>query len=184
LKNFSGLLDAQDIRTVVDVRSIPRSRKNPQFNRDTLPAELAVFGIGYRHIPELGGRKSRPAGIEVSPNTAWRNPSFRNYADYAMTEPFRIGLATLVELGRDTRSAIMCAEAVWWRCHRRFIADYLLSRGERVMHILGRNSVVAAKLSAAARPTPDGTLIYDVQSAAGLEPPNPRSGPPDRARTR
>ena len=173
IEEFSGLLGDLDIRLVVDVRSIPRSRTNPQFNHDRLPTELASCGIGYRHIPELGGRRGRSSGIEVSPNTAWRNPSFRNYADYAMTEPFRVGLAQLVELGRDARSGIMCAEAVWWRCHRRIIADYLLSRGERVMHILGRNSVVAAKLSAAARPTPDGTLIYDVQSAAELEPPKP-----------
>ena len=162
IEEFSELLGRHDIRLVVDVRSIPRSRANPQFNRETLPAELAPHGIGYRHIPELGGRRSRSAAVESSPNTAWQNLSFRNYADYAMTEPFGLGLEQLVELGRDRRSAIMCAEAVWWRCHRRIIADYLVSRGECVLHILGRDQIAVAKLSPAARRTSEGTLIYDV----------------------
>ena len=165
---FPELLTSNDIRTVVDVRTVPRSRTNPQFNRDTLPESLAQLGIGYVHIPELGGLRGRRAEIDASPNTVWQNESFRNYADYAMTEPFMAGLLKLVEIGHAARSAIMCAEAVWWRCHRRIIADYLVSRGERVMHILGRGRVDRAELSAAARLSPTGLLIYDVRPGSDL----------------
>jgi uncharacterized protein (DUF488 family) len=166
LDEFLELLAAHDIGTVVDVRTVPRSRSNPQFNRDTLPDSLAPSGIGYRHIRELGGLRGRSAGIEVSPNAAWRNQSFRNYADYAMTPPFEAGLSQLLEVGHAARAAIMCAEALWWRCHRRIIADYLLSRGESVLHILGRNRVDRAELSAAARRISTGQLIYDLGSAS------------------
>lgn len=153
------MLASHVIGKVVDVRTVPRSRTNPQFNRDTLPEGLAQSGVGHVHIPELGGLRRRRAGIEASPNTAWRNASFRNYADYAMTEPFMAGLLKLVEIGLAARSAIMCAEALWWRCHRRIIADYLISRGECVLHILGHNRVDRARLSAGARPSPSGLLI-------------------------
>ena len=163
---FSELLNSQDVRIVVDVRTVPRSRTNPQFNRDTLPGSLALLGIGYAHISKLGGLRGRSTEIGISPNTAWENRSFRNYADYAMTEPFTAGLLELLQLGHATRSAIMCSEAVWWRCHRRIIADYLVSRGERVMHILGRDRVDRAELSAAARLGPSGQLIYDVRPAS------------------
>lgn len=163
IDEFLELLTAHGIRTVVDVRTVPRSRTNPQFNRDTLPKSLAQLGIGYVHIPELGGLRGRAAGIETSPNTIWQNESFRNYADYAMTGPFMAGLRKLTEIGHAAPSAIMCAEAVWWRCHRRIIADYLVSRGESVMHILGPGRADPAKLSAAARPGPNGVLIYDVR---------------------
>jgi uncharacterized protein (DUF488 family) len=163
LEEFSELLTAQEVRTIVDVRTVPRSRTNPQFNQDTLPASLAPYGLAYVHLPELGGLRGRPRELRVSPNTIWRNQSFRNYADYAMSEPFRSGLAELIRIGRESRSAIMCAEALWWRCHRRIVADYLVSRGEVLFHILGRHEVAAAKLSAAARLGQEGTLIYDVE---------------------
>ena len=176
IDEFSEVLNSQDVRIVVDVRTLPRSRTNPQFNRDTLPGSLAQLGIVYVLIPELGGLRRRPAKIEASPNTVWQNESFRNYADYAMTEPFMAGFLKLIEIGHAARSAIMCAEAVWWRCHRRIIADYLISRGERVMHILERGRVDRAELSAAARLSPTGLLIYDVRP--GRDPCQRSATPP------
>jgi uncharacterized protein (DUF488 family) len=165
LSEFLELLSSNGITTVADVRAVPRSRTNPQFNRDTLPESLAQVGIAYVHIPELGGLRGRRAEIDASPNIVWQNESFRNYADYAMTEPFMAGFLKLLDLGHAARSAIMCAEAMWWRCHRRIIADYLVSRGECVMHILGRGRVDRAELSAAARLSPTGLLIYDASPA-------------------
>jgi uncharacterized protein (DUF488 family) len=114
---------------LVDVRSIPRSRTNPQFNADALAGTFAEAGIAYRHLPALGGLRHRTKATEPSPNTLWRVAAFRYYADYAGTDVFRTGLDELRALARDHRCAIMCAEAVWWRCHRRIIADYLLARG-------------------------------------------------------
>jgi uncharacterized protein (DUF488 family) len=176
IDEFSELLNSQDVRIVVDVRTLPRSRTNPQFNRDTLPGGLAELGIGYVHIPELGGLRGRPAEFEASPNTVWQNESFRNYADYAMTEPFMAGFLKLIEIGHAARCAIMCAEVVWWRCHRRIIADYLVSRGERVMHILERGRVDRAELSAAARLSSTGLLIYNVRP--GRDPCQQSATPP------
>jgi uncharacterized protein (DUF488 family) len=157
---FAELLQASQVALVVDVRTIPRSRTNPQFNQDALPAALGPHGIGYEHVAELGGLRGRRRGADASPNTFWDNQSFRNYADYTATDAFRDGLRKLTELGRARRCAIMCAEAVWWRCHRRIIADYLILAGEIVCHILGPNHVEPAKLTPAAKPQPDGTLIY------------------------
>jgi uncharacterized protein (DUF488 family) len=128
---FAGLLQESGVNLVVDVRSIPRSRTNPQFNRQGLPEALAPWQIGYEHIAGLGGLRGDPRGAEPSPNAYWRVRSFRNYADYALTAPFTGGMARLRERGSGHRCAIMCAEAVWWRCHRRIIADYLLAAGER-----------------------------------------------------
>ena len=108
------------------MRSIPRSRTNPQFNRDTLPDALAPEHIDYVHLAELGGRRSRRKDEAPSLNAYWTHPAFRNYADYAMSDVFRAGLTQLLALGHRHRCAIMCAEAVWWRCHRRIITDYLL----------------------------------------------------------
>jgi uncharacterized protein (DUF488 family) len=163
IDEFGELLASHAVRIVVDVRRMPHSRANPQFDLRTLPESLSRQHVDYVHIPELGGLRGRPSGVDASPNTAWRNKSFRNYADYAMTEPFRVGLDRLIGIGRDARSAVMCAEALWWRCHRRIIADYLVSRGERVWHILGPHNAAAATLSANARPAGRGTLIYDVE---------------------
>ena len=114
----------------VDVRTMPRSRTNPQFNLETLPEGLAPWQIGYKHMAELGGLRGKQRLAEPSPNAYWRVRSFRNYADYALTEPFASGLAQLREQGSRHRCTIMCAEAVWWRCHRRIITDYLLAAGE------------------------------------------------------
>src|SRR6266480_3856875 len=144
------LLQSAGVALLADVRTIPRSRTNPQFNIDAVPAELAAHGIAYEHFPELGGRRGRAPN---SPNDFWENNSFRNYADYAGTEAFRAGLERLRRLGEDRTVAIMCAEAVWWRCHRRIIADYLICAGERVFHILAAGKIEPAKLTPAARKT-------------------------------
>jgi len=160
LPDFVELLKSAAVGLVADVRTVPRSRTNPQFNRDILPDSLAEVQIGYEHIPALGGLRGRQRGEDLSPNTYWENESFRNYADYAMGDAFRSGLARLRNLGRERRCAIMCAEAVWWRCHRRIISDYLLAAGEIVFHILGPDHIEQARLTPAARrASPDG-LVY------------------------
>jgi len=155
-----SLLRHAGVTLLVDVRSIPNSRTNPQFNADTLPRSLAVAGIDYRHLAALGGRRHPRKGAPPSSNTYWRVAAFRSYADYAQTAEFRSGLDSLRSLARDGRCAIMCAEAVWWRCHRRIIADYLLAGGIRVEHIMGPGAAVAATLTPGARVMPDGTLRY------------------------
>jgi uncharacterized protein (DUF488 family) len=137
---FLGLLSANGIMALADVRRFPASRKHPQFNQDELRGSLAAEGIEYLPLPELGGRrKARPD----SPNTVWRNPSFRGYADYMGTDDFRAGVERLLLLARDKQTAVMCAEAVWWRCHRALIADYLKASGVNVIHInsAARNTV-------------------------------------------
>jgi uncharacterized protein (DUF488 family) len=160
IAEFAALLQQSAVDVVVDVRSIPRSRTNPQFNGDALPDSLAPYQIAYEPIAELGGRRHRPRGAEPSPNLYWRVLSFRNYADYALTPPFAEGLARLRALGERRRPAIMCSEAVWWRCHRRIIADYLLAAGEEVRHILGPGHVDRATLTPGAIVRGDGTVVY------------------------
>jgi uncharacterized protein (DUF488 family) len=164
IDDFVALLRSAGVELVADVRAIPRSRTNPQFNLEALPASLAAAGIGYEHLPALGGRRGRSAA--GSSNDFWQNASFRNYADYAATAAFRAGLARLRELGSRQACAVMCAEAVWWRCHRRIIADYLLAEGETVFHILGPAHIEPARSTPSARRMPDGTLIYPKQPAA------------------
>ena len=151
LAEFLALLAEVDADLIVDVRSIPRSRTNPQFNIDVLPEALAAVGIGYRHIIALGGLRPRHDSATPSPNTFWLNVSFRNYADYTETNEFRDGLKELTVLARHKRCVIMCAEAVWWRCHRRIIADYLLATGFVVSHVMGHGKVVPAKARPADR---------------------------------
>jgi uncharacterized protein (DUF488 family) len=126
IAGFVALLEAHGVQRVVDVRTVPKSRRNPQFGQDVLPGSLAAAGIGYTHLPALGGlRRARPD----SPNMGWRNASFRGYADYMQTPPFAAALQEVIALGRKERIALMCAEAVPWRCHRSLIADALLVRG-------------------------------------------------------
>ena len=135
LNGFLELLTENGIEVLVDVRRFPGSRRHPQFGKDALRDSLSSTGIEYVHLEELGGhRKPRPD----SRNTAWRNDSFRGYADYMETEEFRIGIGRLLELATSKPTAVMCAEAVWWRCHRGLIADYLKSQGVLVWHIMGR----------------------------------------------
>jgi uncharacterized protein (DUF488 family) len=161
---FIDLLAASEVGLIVDVRAVPRSRTNPQYNRDALPGSLSGLHIAYEHVAELGGLRPRAQNIAPEVNAFWENQSFHNYADYAMGDVFRSGLAELRALGRARRCVVMCAEAVWWRCHRRIIADYLLAAGERVFHILGPNSVVPATLTKVATAHPDGALTYPART--------------------
>lgn len=164
---IAALMQAAGADMIVDVRTIPRSRTNPQFNLDVMADSLAPWQIGYRHIAALGGLRGRQSA-GPSPNTAWRNRSFRNYADYALTERFREGLAQLIDLGRERTCAIMCAELLWWRCHRRIIADYLLTDGHDVRHILGLTDIKPATLTPGAEPT-SGGLVYRAADEAASE---------------
>jgi uncharacterized protein (DUF488 family) len=160
IDELAALLAPNGVERIVDVRTVPRSRTNPQYNRDALPRALAAHGIGYEHIAALGGLRGRRVDIAPEVNGWWDNASFHNYADYAMTPPFRAGLARLIELGGRERCAVMCAEAVWWRCHRRIITDYLLAAGESVFHIVSGDVPEPARLTPEAMPGPDGTLVY------------------------
>jgi uncharacterized protein (DUF488 family) len=133
IDEFIGLLRAHQISLLVDARTVPRSRYNPQFNRDTLAQLLRDAGLQYRHLPELGGlRKPKKDSV----NDGWRNASFRGYADYMQTEEFQRALEELMAYGMGTRTVIMCAEAVPWRCHRSLIADALVTRGWDIRHIM------------------------------------------------
>jgi len=146
--DFVSLLTAHGIRTLVDVRTIPRSRHNPQFNSDTLEATLAEHGIEYVHAPELGGLcKPRPDSI----NTGWRNTSFRGYADYMQTPAFQTAVDRLVERADQVPTAIMCAEAVPWRCHRSLVADALMARGHEAREIVSETKATPHKLTPFAR---------------------------------
>jgi uncharacterized protein (DUF488 family) len=165
-----ALLAENGVDLLVDIRTVPRSRTNPQFNTDALPEPLAAAGILYVHLRALGGLRHRPAGAPPSPNTAWRNDAFRNYADYALSDAFRAGLDELCALAREHRCAIMCAEAVWWRCHRRIVSDYLLNRGFAVQHIMGPGKLDPARLTAGAVPQPDGTIRYPASSPEAAGP--------------
>lgn len=133
LEEFIALLEAHAVSCVVDVRTVPRSRYNPQFNQDTLPGALKEAGVGYVHLPGLGGLRHTQ---HDSLNMGWRNTSFRGYADYMQTTEFKQSLEELVQLAKQDRIALMCAEAVPWRCHRLLIADALLVRGIRVENII------------------------------------------------
>ncbi|MEO7478469.1 MAG: DUF488 domain-containing protein [Lysobacteraceae bacterium] len=156
LDEFLGLLDEYGTQTLADVRSYPSSRYCPQFGQAALSESLVRHGLHYRWIHALGGRRKVRAD---SVNTAWRNASFRGYADYMQTDGFAAGLDELLGLAQDTRTTIMCAEAVWWRCHRSMIADTLKARGVRVMHIMGPDSVIEHPWTAPARIV-DGKLTY------------------------
>jgi len=151
---FIGLLTANRVGLVADVRSIPKSLRNPQFNLDTLPTSLAGEDIAYEHMPGLGGLR-HPRRDSV--NTGWRNASFRGYADYMLTEPFESSLRRLMDLARRSTTVVMCAEAVPWRCHRSLIADALVTRGFAVHHIVGPSGVKHHVLTPWARAS--GTVI-------------------------
>lgn len=158
-EDFAALLLEAEVSAVADVRKVPRSRANPQFGSDVLPQALASSGIAYRHIATLGGLRGAARSVPDAINGFWENKSFHNYADYALTESFQAGLGQLLALGRERPCAIMCSEAVWWRCHRRIIADYLLARGETVMHIMGNGRLEPAHLTAGAK-VQDNQLIH------------------------
>ena len=164
---FIAILLTEKIDIVVDVRTIPRSRTNPQFDCDTLPIALAQNGIEYVHLMELGGLRGRQPSVKPSPNAFWNNVSFRNYADYALSDGFQVGLQHLKRLGESRRCVIMCAESLWWRCHRRIIADYLILSGATVIHIMGQGRTIVARATSAAHMRLDGKVLY----------PNPNPNP-------
>jgi uncharacterized protein (DUF488 family) len=161
IDEFISLLKENEIKLLADVRAWPGSKRYPQFNKDALAESLTAHGMRYEHFPELGGkRKSKPD----SRNTAWRNASFRGYADYMETEQFQNGIVRLLDTASEAGPiAIMCAEAVWWRCHRSLIADYLTARGVEVLHILGPNKVELHPYTSAARIV-NGELSYAADS--------------------
>ena len=160
IEEFITLLEENKIELLADVRTIPRSRYNPQFNKETLPETLGTHGIGYVHLPALGGLRNKGTHSVASKNTAWENASFRNYADYADMEPFRVGLEELMSLAKERHTCYMCAEAVWWRCHRRIITDYLIARGWNVRHIMGAGKIDNAKINESAIVHADGRITY------------------------
>lgn len=163
VEELAALLQAGEVEHVVDVRAMPRSCTNPQFNRDALPDALAPFGMAYTHCEVLAGLRKRSKTVADEVNGNWRNRSFHNYADYALSEPFRQGLAALIELGKHQNCALMCAEAVWWRCHRRIVADHLLHRGEQVYHLMNADNVQQATMTDGAHIDKLGDLIYPSQ---------------------
>jgi len=144
LAELGQILRAHGVDTLVDVRSIRRSRTNPQFNEAKLRAYLARIGIGYRVIAELGGRRPKAKVPPKHANDAWQNQAFRNFADHAETAAFRAGLAKLMVLGKQHTVAIMCSEAVWWRCHRRIIADHLMAHHVPVVHLMSQRAATEA----------------------------------------
>ena len=157
IDEFISLLEENEIKLLADVRAWPGSKRYPQFNKEALAESLTAHGIRYEHFPELGGKRKSKAD---SRNTAWRNASFRGYADYMETEQFQKAIERLLDVAAGAGpTAIMCAEAVWWRCHRSLVADYLKVRGVEVLHILGANKIEPHPYTSAARIV-NGELSY------------------------
>jgi uncharacterized protein (DUF488 family) len=159
IPEFVELLRAGPVDMVVDVRTVPKSRRNPQYNEDALPEELAQYQLGYRRIAGLGGLRGKSRDVPPDVNGFWENQSFHNYADYALSDEFTAALDELLGLAGERRVAIMCAEAVWWRCHRRIIADYLIECGRDVRHLMDHDHVEPARLTPGAKPE-DGKILY------------------------
>ena len=141
------ILHAFRVTRVVDIRSIPRSRTNPQFNLEVLPDTLLGAGITYVHLAALGGRRAKEKSATTGANAGWELAAFRNYADYAGTAPFREGLRNLLAMASRENCVIMCAEAVWWRCHRRIVTDHVLAHGVAVVHIFTQTKGEPASLT-------------------------------------
>ena len=158
LERFLDLLDQHEIKTLVDIRRFPSSRTFPHFNRDKLSHELEAKGIDYTWIESLGGRRPKAKDF-VSPNMGLRNDSFRNYADYMLTDEFRIGMKKLSEIAGAKRTAIMCSESVFWRCHRRLVSDFVLANGGSVQHVFPSGDSKAHSLTEEAK-VQNGTLSY------------------------
>ncbi|WP_458759222.1 DUF488 domain-containing protein [Afipia sp. TerB] len=166
LDEFVDMLREARVDLLIDVRSFPRSRTNPVFNIDQLPADLEKVQIGYRHCPALGGRRPKQADVDEELNALWRVQSFHNYADYALGSDFGAAFDKLVRLGYEQRIALMCAEAVWWRCHRRIITDYLLLNGHDVDHLMALGNIDHAKPTLGAQRTERGKVIYPSDGSA------------------
>lgn len=160
LEEFVELLNDVGTELVADVRKVPKSMANPQFDKDTLPDALAAFDISYEHIAALGGLRGRTRSVGSEINGLWKNESFHNYADYALSLQFHAGFEHLLDEGRHRRCVIMCAEAVWWRCHRRIVADYLIASGETVFHIMGQGRLEPARLTPGAVIRAGSMVVY------------------------
>ena len=167
LDEFIGLLRDSGVGIVIDVRKLPGSTRYPQFDQDALSASLIAEQIGYQRVEALTGRRPVSREVPFEVNAWWENRSFHNYADHALSEDFTNALTEVREQGRVHRVALMCSEAVWWRCHRRIIADHLLACGERVQHILGPHSVVAAQLSQGAIVGANHSVTYPAAASIG-----------------
>ncbi|GAA0996865.1 DUF488 domain-containing protein [Nocardiopsis tropica] len=159
-EEFAALLEEAAVETVVDVRRLPGSRRNPQFDEEALSTALSALGVRYERVAELGGRRPVAGGVPPQVNGLWRNRGFHNYADHGLSAEFGAGLARLRAAGTAHRAAVMCAEAVWWRCHRRIIADHLLAHGHEVLHIMGGHRVDAARLTPGAVVRTDRVVTY------------------------
>lgn len=177
LGEFINILQAHDVKLLIDIRTVPRSRHNPQYNKESLPESLAAVGIGYEHFAGLGGLR-RPRSD--SPNTGWRNAGFRGYADYMHTPEFALNVERLIEKARTQRLAVMCAEAVPWRCHRSLLADALVVWGVNVVHIMSETSAKEHTLTSWATVSgtriiyPPDTLLLNLES--DNEPRGSRTG--------
>jgi uncharacterized protein (DUF488 family) len=168
LADLVTLLRGQSIELLVDVRTVPKSKRHPQFWSDALAVSLPAEGIAYEHLPQLGGwRRASPD----SPNGAWRNASFRGYADYTLTDEFAAGMQELCMRTRDRHVAIMCSEALWWRCHRRLIADRVVAGGGQVWHISSQGAVTPHELADFGRVDPRGRVIYPATDGSGTPSP-------------
>lgn len=158
LAEFLELLRQAAIDEVVDVRRLPGSRRYPWFDQENLAEALHAAGVAYRHAVDLTGRRPKQ-DVPDAVNSFWQNRSFHNFADYALSDAFRAGFARL-RASDGVRPALMCAEAVWWRCHRRIIADHLLAHDEQVLHVMGLGKITPAELTSGAEVTNDRTVIY------------------------
>ena len=162
---FVELLADAAVETLADIRRLPGSRAHPQFGGESLVRELERAGIGYVYLAGLGGRRGRSRALPPDVNGYWTNQSFHNYADYALTGEFQAALAELRQIGRRSTCAIMCAEAVWWRCHRRIVADHLIAAGHTVLHIMAHGRVERAELTPGAVVHSGNCITYP---AAGM----------------
>lgn len=185
LDEFVALLHDSDVSLVVDIRKIPGSNRYPQFDRDALSASLDTESIRYLRSEGLTGRRPVSHDVPFEMNAWWQNRSFHNYADHALSGDFARALAQVREFGRNQRTALMCSEAVWWRCHRRIIADHLLAHGEKVLHILALDHVEPAELSHGAVVGDDNMVTYPDERGRQVlveRPPGsplpPRTDPP------
>jgi uncharacterized protein (DUF488 family) len=157
---FIEILRAFEVTRLVDIRGTPRSRTAPQFNLDLLPETLRNAGIAYIHLAELGGRRAKSTVVEEEVNAGWEGQPFHNYADYAQTAPFRTGLRELLKMASGETCAIMCAEAVWWRCHRRIVTDHVLAQGIPVVHLFTTTKSEPASLTSFAVIGAHGSVSY------------------------
>lgn len=157
LDEFLEMLRVNGIERLLDIRAFPGSRRYPHFNKEYMQETFPEQGIDYRHLPGLGGRRKPERD---SPNTAWRHPSFRGYADYMQTPAFKLEIEKLEELARDKRTAYMCSEAPWWKCHRALVSDYLKVHGWKVLHIMEKGKTTEHPFTSPARAS-QGTLFYD-----------------------